>query len=640
MAKKLLLLVVALTLVAAQVTVNATPQAAPGGAGKPQTATIQGIVTRRGTNVPIPDVRVTVTQGGLGTAAGVLVGPSGETISVAPPRGAAGVPEDAGARGGASSPFWTVVTDGAGRFTISEVPIGAIRVRAQLEGYFGPLIGADYASFAATDVTVSPDRPTNVTIALIPGATISGRVYDPSGKPLTNASVELLRRGYENGVVRFLTSEFKPTDDRGEYRLFQLPPGEYYLSAAPRSTPAALSANARFVTSEIPVQTFYPNATEPTSVTPITLHDGEELTGTDIRLRTALTGNISGKVVSEAAVSPDGHGVYSTATPGLSVVRRDGVGLSLDSRAVEAQPDGSFDIRNVLPGSYEIFARVPTASYTGWGPAAVSPERAGGPFAIGRTSVDVRAGVNTEGIVVLIRYGSDLPGRLIVDGKPAAANVRISAVAERAGVNDGVIARIYDQIANYPPAIGQDGGFKIPLLPQGKYRLQVSIGGLTPATVTGRGQVAPAGPPPPSLPATAYVADVLQGGFSVYDNGLTIGNTQNNPLDVQVNTNGGSIEGTVRASDQKPVRATVVLVPLATRRQNPALYKSVRSDAQGHFQLTALAPGSYTMLAWEAVPNGAWQNAEFLANYAQRGVSVIVNPGTRSTADLTAISDR
>jgi hypothetical protein len=96
----------------------------------------------------------------------------------------------------------------------------------------------------------------------------------------------------------------------------------------------------------------------------------------------------------------------------------------------------------------------------------------------------------------------------------------------------------------------------------------------------------------------------------------------------------------VRTPDQKPARATVVLVPPVARRKNPALYKFVRSDAQGHFQISAIPPGSYTMFAWESVPNGAWGNAEFLATHAQRGVSVILNPGTRSTTDVIAIEDK
>src|ERR1700752_5312507 len=91
LAKKLLLLLAASILIALQIGLSATPQATTGGASQAQTGTIQGVVNRRGTNVPIPDVRVTVTPGGIGTTPGILLGPFGETINLAPPaRGAGG----------------------------------------------------------------------------------------------------------------------------------------------------------------------------------------------------------------------------------------------------------------------------------------------------------------------------------------------------------------------------------------------------------------------------------------------------------------------------------------------------------------------------------------------------------------------
>jgi hypothetical protein len=64
----------------------------------------------------------------------------------------------------------------------------------------------------------------------------------------------------------------------------------------------------------------------------------------------------------------------------------------------------------------------------------------------------------------------------------------------------------------------------------------------------------------------------------------TIGDQATEPIEVMVNTNAGSIQGTVMGPDQKPVPSTlVVLVPPENRRQNPVLYKTARSDPQGRF---------------------------------------------------------
>jgi len=96
----------------------------------------------------------------------------------------------------------------------------------------------------------------------------------------------------------------------------------------------------------------------------------------------------------------------------------------------------------------------------------------------------------------------------------------------------------------------------------------------------------------------------------------------------------------VLGSDQKPVAAmTVVLVPPDNRRQNAALYKTGRSNEQGHFTLPNVPPGRYTLYAWESVPVGAYQNAQFMERYAARGISVIVQPGVRTTTNVNVIRE-
>jgi hypothetical protein len=61
--------------------------------------------------------------------------------------------------------------------------------------------------------------------------------------------------------------------------------------------------------------------------------------------------------------------------------------------------------------------------------------------------------------------------------------------------------------------------------------------------------------------------------------------------------------------------ATVVLVPQESRRQNSALYKTAITDDKGTFTIRGAAPGTYTILAWQSVISGAWQNPEFLDKY-------------------------
>jgi hypothetical protein len=63
---------------------------------------------------------------------------------------------------------------------------------------------------------------------------ISGRVYDSAGEPLVNVPVQALKYAYADGQRTLTVVKTDETDDRGEYRLFWLPPGQYYINAVPQ----------------------------------------------------------------------------------------------------------------------------------------------------------------------------------------------------------------------------------------------------------------------------------------------------------------------------------------------------------------------------------------------------------------------
>jgi len=136
------------------------------------------------------------------------------------------------------------------------------------------------------------------------------------------------------------------------------------------------------------------------------------------------------------------------------------------------------------------------------------------------------------------------------------------------------------------------------------------------------------------LPPNAYVADVKAGGTSVFDSGVDI-SSQTGEIQVFVNTNGGRIQGRVVDAAQKPVaQARIVLVPAASRRQNAQLYKTGIADNSGNFTINGIAPGDYKLFSWEAVPNSAWLNQEYLEPFEGRGLAVTVNASGSSPASI------
>ncbi len=189
-------------------------------------------------------------------------------------------------------------TDAAGRFQVQGLSPGDYSVRADIEGYFGPATNGNYPAFDTQQVTVDAQQPVQeVSLSLVRSGSISGRIRDSEGKLVANASVWAVPQMGGNAPATLLQSRI--TDDRGEYRLFGLPPGEYFVGAGPQgggyirlggndgvlryfsawSTPPGQASSSG--------QTFFPNAASTNDATPILLKEGEEVGGIDIVMRPA-----------------------------------------------------------------------------------------------------------------------------------------------------------------------------------------------------------------------------------------------------------------------------------------------------------------------------------------------------------------
>jgi hypothetical protein len=189
-----------------------------------------------------------------------------------------------------------VKTDATGRFQLADVPPGDYVVRAQLEGYFGLAANGTYPAFASQNVTVDAQQATpEVSLSLARGGSISGRVRDPEGKLAMNVNVSAGVAAQGNAAGTLSPTVSRTTDDRGEYRLFGLPPGEYYVAAGGTGSPAGIVL--RYVVrwdaapgqvnswNSPPAQTFFPNGSSLADGKTIALREGEEVVGVDITLR-------------------------------------------------------------------------------------------------------------------------------------------------------------------------------------------------------------------------------------------------------------------------------------------------------------------------------------------------------------------
>jgi len=616
---------------------------------EPQVATatgmgsIEGLVSRLGTSEPIADVSIVLTSldqqslqanfDSIETSFGAAAASSflkGYMSGLSTKKG----PDNSSVSRNTSS-------DSTGHFVLKDIPAGRYVLVAYGEGYFGtgttlPAI----ASRVTWNVTVTAQQPTAIIVRMVKGIVISGRILDSSRQPAPNTSVQVLRASILNGKPTLALSSSGTTDDRGEYRIYGLPPGDYYLAANPKVTNTVRGAGS----SEVQLRTFYPNVTNAAMAVPVVFKDGDEISGMDITLLANVLVKVSGRVIGSI---PNGPPRNANVT--LTLVSQDSsappnTNLAASVAVALASPNGApFEIPNVPPGSYYLLASTVNAGLR----APVPPISTSQLPQFGRTAVNVGT-ANVDGITIGIHEGVELKGRVTLDGNPAPNPLRISLEPPDAFSSFA----IYRQVARSEPTIQPNGEFTIPAVPEGRYRFNVRAGA-TPvisvpmgSTAAGAGALigqalkAAAVLPEGSLLADFYVEDVRADGMSVYDNGLDIGIQPPVTVELILKSKSGGVEGIVYSLDQKPAAgATVVLIPPQGRRQNVGLYKSVSSDADGHFTMRGIAPGDYKLFAWAAVQPGAFQNAEFLAQYEDRGRTIHVMAGTRSTELLNLITD-
>jgi hypothetical protein len=492
---------------------------------------------------------------------------------------------------------FTATTDKDGRFTIKDVPAGQYIVHSDREGFIDPS-----TSGIPIRISVTAGRTAATEISMLPGGTVTGRVRDASGRPLQNVDVQAISKTYQNGYPFMQAAITKQTDDQGEFRLFWLTPGEYYIAVALRPAPGNPALQNRI---------YYPSTLDASVATPLTVEGGDQLSGIDITLREERLFTISGQVTTTippedtaatvAILNPPAVGV-----PTLLLVYRDPnqPDPSRNVGTVTLKPQsGTFETLPLLPGVYELYMRIPESNANG-----------GAGLAWGHVPVEIR-NENVRGVSITVHPSVNVSGVVTVDGRVSAANTTTRVFLQPSGNN--VKIGVYNSVAQRPVAADKDGKFTIIGVPPGPFHVELA----------------------PGLSPDLYVADIRQGAASVFDDGIDVPSETPPPIQVMLRSGASTVDGTVQDSTGKPViGATVVLIPTQTRRQNRVLYRTATSDATGKFSLRSVAPGNYKLFAWQQnIVGGAYYSPTFVGKYEDRGRPVTVAEGVTVTQQITVI---
>src|SRR5262249_46750753 len=179
-----------------------------------------------------------------------------------------------------------------------------------------------------------------ITLGLTRWRALAGRIFDELGDPLQGASVSVMQVKYEAGRRRLVpaAAAIRVTDDFGRYRLFDLPPGRYIVSAAVGSVSS----------DDVPgyARGYYPGTPNAGEAQYVSVGSTQAPAGVDFSLSRVRTARVAGRATTSSGTPING---------GLNLLssRSSAVGVSFGARI---KPDGSFEFPNVPPGAYVIQA--------------------------------------------------------------------------------------------------------------------------------------------------------------------------------------------------------------------------------------------------------------------------------------------
>lgn len=545
-----------------------------------------------------------------------------------------------------SAPLLTTITDGEGGFYFPSLTPGQYRVTATGGGFVRTEYGQRRTNGAGLPITLTANqRMPNATIAMTPTGSISGRITDVNGQPIVLADVFALKAAYQEGQRTFVQTLSSKTDDRGEYRIFWMTPGLYYVdvivpdgtgtfnlitNADGLDTQASMNANRSILRdvlsrpigtgappNEAHVPVYYPTVTDPLQARAIDVRPGAENRGIDITAVRVITRNIRGVVFN--GVTRQFPGASSNVQARLLPTNPAQQPLGAEVN----EETGKFEINRVVPGTYILYTRMratPGTTPTNeilWGSLPLEIRERD----IDDISLAAVAGVPLSGRVILEDQSGNPP--------PSVAGMAIGLRPE---------PLISQNQPSQATQIAADGSFSFGPLPPAKYRVYV-IPMLAPNNAALLGGM-------PAMPQALmnlkpYVKSVRVGNNDVLDTGVNFApGAEALTMEVILGTNSGAVEGRVLNDRNQPVDAAVVgLLPAAAsaRGFRTDMYKTTSTDASGKFEIRGLPPGDYKLFSWEDVDKASIIDQDFMRLYESSGKTIHVGEGEKPVLELTVI---
>ncbi len=424
----------------------------------------------------------------------------------------------------------------------------------------------------------------DVNLELLRTGAISGRVVDPDGDPMPRVNVQL-----RSVRARKPSSLSAVTDDRGVYRIFQIPPGKYYLSAIYQPPfqlrqiqmqPSDSSIEESYVT------TYFPGTFDSTQARSIEVPASADLAGLDLQIQRVHAVHIRGRV----------SGIAAGPFPALIMLQPQGFGFGATRDLEVRNPNGEFDLSGIPPGKYELSASAIDLTNRGAGPSAHQK------IEVGQTDV--------EGIALTLVAPQAIKGLVSVpEGRKIPQGLFV-ILSDRARTN------------NQAGGLGQvasDGAFTMDTVQAGEY--DVALGS------TGPGD-------------DLYVSAIRRDDEDVLAHGLHVTGSSNEALEIVLKANAGMVKVVARTPKGEPFpEAIVTLLPDEPRREQLALYENCVTDARGTCTLHGIAPGEYHAMAVSKDAGIDFRDPSIIKEFERQAKAVKVAEGDLQSLEIEVVPD-
>jgi protocatechuate 3,4-dioxygenase beta subunit len=467
-------------------------------------------------------------------------------------------------------------TDADGKYEFTDLPGGRYNVSASKGAYITVSWGQQQPNTPGKPLDLHAGETLDrVDFTLPRGGVITGRIVDEFGEPLSGLQITAMRAQTFNGKRQLMQAGYGSTDDVGEFRMFGLTPGQYYVQAVWRRTgqgdPTSPDRNGYPVT-------FFPGTTNEAEAQRFTVAAGQTIGDLAMALSPIKTTRVEGTVVDV-----DGRPLGNAF---LEILQSSANNNFFNGTSV--RPDGTFSVASLTPGDYVFRTR----------PQSARKESAFMKLTVGSDDIkDLRLVALPPAIVT---------GRIVIDpslSPPSAAFVLTATPDDQPMPGGTTPARVADDLT-----------FELTLTP-GKNRITAM-----------------------NLPSGWTMRSVRVHSVDVIDDGIDVKpGEQVTGVDVELTNKIATVSGLVTNTRGEPAKDyTLVIFAADSKRWKPngRYLRTARPDQDGRFKVPGITPADYYIIAIDKLEPGQLAEPDFFERIRSKANAFTIMEGETKTVDL------